>query len=181
MVGQGFNDFLGIGEETTWGTAVARTAYLEVNDESLVDNEEFIESASLRSAGMRTNRSVQGPIDPSGTIVFEAQFEGWELFLKHAMGTVTTTQLDSTTGTDAYRHVFTMSQPLPTGLTLHVNKDPQAFNFVGGMISSLNFSVSVGGFLLVTADVFCKEAIKATSADTPTFSSSDLVTVALGS
>lgn len=122
----GANTWLGIGEESTWGTSVARTKFFEFVNEGLQIDKQIAFSRVAR--GLDPVRSfVQFEIG-RGEVGMEMMYAGYLKWLKHLLGTATDTTL---TATKSYRHEFVRAAVLPEGLTVEVNLDQQNLLFVG--------------------------------------------------
>lgn len=176
-VGTGFRGFLGVGEESVYGTAVARSHWTEINDESLVLNEARIESESLYRRGVINTRVEQGQRSVSGDIEFEATYEGWGKIAKHAFGSVSTSTPDPTTVSTAKRHLFRVEDTLPTGLTIEAYRDStdfvtsanQSFIYTGCKVNSISFSVTAEETLRVVANIMGRNETGLTAKSTPSF------------
>lgn len=104
-VNQGFKGgVLAFGSEGAWGTADTRDNFIELNSESVNKAIERIESEALPQIYMREDESTQGNISVEGEFEFEVRWEGAELLFKHAMGSVSTAEVDSfaVTATNKY-------------------------------------------------------------------------------
>ena len=137
---------IGIGVETTVGTAVTPTRFYEFNDESIAQTIERIESEGLRTGNrvLRSDRYASGQIAIEGSFSMDMTADNTAILFKHALGAV------ATSGT--YLHTCTMSDPFGLGLTIQVGRPGndgtvRAFTYAGTKISSLDLSVSVGELL----------------------------------
>ena len=141
---------LGIGVETTWGTAVTPTRFYEFTDESLALSIERIESAGLRAGNrtLRSDRYVVGQKAVEGTVSMDMTAENSALLFQHALGTATTTTLSGS----AKQHACTLSDPYALGLTLEVGRPGndgtvRAFTYNGCKISGFTLSNSTNELL----------------------------------
>src|SRR3990172_11182730 len=116
-VGLGLLGYVGIGQETSYGVAVARTNFFEINEENFETSEGRIESVALSRVGIRNTKLAQGGIGVQGGFSFDGLYAGWERPLKHLMGSVVSTQPDPTSNATVWDHKFTVADVLPTGLT----------------------------------------------------------------
>lgn len=73
-VGLGLTGFLGFGKESSYGTPVARTNFLEINSEAIDTIEQVIESAALAQVGIRDTKRAQGAVSISGSFDYDAQY-----------------------------------------------------------------------------------------------------------
>ena len=158
----GWQEAIGIGEETTAGTRVAPTVWFHPIDFSLTANDPAIpvETAGYpaamvygsATASAAANRKIRGTPDVSGglTVLAEADDIGW--LLKNAFGEVSTADNDP-----YYAHTYTMdgSDPsMPPSLTVHRNYGgaPMENSFTGCHANALEISGTPGEPLKVTVD-----------------------------
>jgi hypothetical protein len=116
----GYDSSVGFGEESTWGTTVARTKFMEFITESMKGAVELQVAPSVRSLSER--RLQDFLISATGAIEMEGIFEGLEKLWKHLFGAVATTN----PGTNTYNHQFTLTNALPPGLSVEVYKGDDA-------------------------------------------------------
>jgi hypothetical protein len=167
MAGFGFNTWIGVGEESTWGTRTAPAKFIRILSESLKLNNPTILKPSLGVTSQ--NRAVLGKKFTDGG--FEAQFgyNGFETLLKHAIGSVSSAQQG---GTTAYLHTYTLTNALPTGLTFHVNRDAAAVatanEYEGCQIEKITFTQEPEDILKVSIETQGEEETDIAVA-TPTF------------
>ena len=167
--GKGFKKQIGIGEQVAFITKVSPTAYLEFTDEAMIKEIEEIVSQGIRgSAGVK--RRMLSAIRVGGTIDLEVFPEGGiGYILKHALGTVDTTQPDAENDPDVYSHVFTLADALPEfGLTVSVDRDIAVKDYFGCKISSLELTAAVNAVLMAKATFVGRDA-SAGEAITPTY------------
>ena len=141
---------LGIGVETTWGTAVTPTRFYEFTDESLALSIERIESEGLRAGNrvMRSDRYAVGQKAVEGSVSMDMTAENSGLLFQHALGQVTTT----TPSGSVKNHECVLADPYSLGLTLEVGRPGndgtvRAFTYSGCKISSFTLSNSVNELL----------------------------------
>jgi hypothetical protein len=137
---------IGIGVETTVGTAATPTRFYEFNDESIAQTIERIESEGLRTGNrvLRSDRYASGQKAIEGSFSMDMTADNTAILFKHALGAV------ATAGT--YVHTCTMSDPFGLGLTIQVGRPGndgtvRAFTYAGTKINTLDLSVSVGELL----------------------------------
>jgi len=93
---KGFNGgYIKIGEETTWGTEVARTNQIEVEsvDLSLSSEPKFVEVIS--KAYTTDDEIYQGQVDVQGSFTYPMRYEGSEVLIKELLGADTVTEEES--------------------------------------------------------------------------------------
>jgi hypothetical protein len=137
---------IGIGVETTVGTAATPTRFYEFNDESIAMTIERIESEGLRTGNrvLRSDRYASGQKAIEGSFSMDMTADNTAILFKHALGAV------STAG--SFIHTCTMSDPFGLGLTIEVGRPGndgtvRAFTYAGCKINTLDLSVSVGELL----------------------------------
>ena len=137
---------IGIGVESTVGTAATPTRFYEFNDESIAMTIERIESEGLRTGNrvLRSDRFASGQKAIEGSFSMDMTAGNTAILFKHALGAVATA--------GSYVHTCTMSDPFGLGLTLEVGRPGndgtvRAFTYAGCKINTLDLSVSVGELL----------------------------------
>lgn len=137
---------VGFGEESTYGTAVARTNWLPLVSSSIKRSITYDPEPTMGRAddlGRLTRRKhvTEDNVEGETETVF-AYDDSTLLLLKHGMGGL------ATTGTGPYTHTFTLGD-LPTGLTAEWLQDPNdtdtAEVFEGMKISSFTIGLTAGG------------------------------------
>jgi len=157
--------FIGIAEETTYGTPVASVEYVDVVSESIVGEQSFLD---LDTAGSRWIRArYPGAWVQSGSIDLIPNASRISKFLKWALGNVTTTG-DATTPT-AYKHEITPASTLPS-FTLEIFPDVGSYSrqITGCGITSLRFEAPAREFVTATVDIIGRKE-KLISPTTPSF------------
>ena len=142
---------LGIGVESTWGTAVTPTRFYEFTDESLSLSIERIESEGLRAGNrvMRSDRYAVGQKAVEGSVSMDMTAENSALLFEHALGDVQT----ANTSGSVYTHTCTLSDPYALGgLTVEVGRPGndgtvRAFTYSGCVVSEMTLSNSVNELL----------------------------------
>lgn len=157
-VGSGLGGQLGIAKETTYGTRVAPTTFLEIQSESLEYTYEVYEGGGL-AAGRLTrpeSRRVKTTINVEGGIELEVTNKNFGKLLENLLGTtVTPVQQGVTT---AYLQTHTLGDNIGKALTVQVGV-PQldgtvrVEEFTGAKVASAEFSCEVGGGLMSTFNI----------------------------
>jgi hypothetical protein len=120
--GTGLDAQCGFAAESTWGTAVTVSRFLELESESLTNEPTFTEGVGLRPGVLskRVTRTRRSRKSVSGDVSMEWATKGMGLLVKHMLGsTVTTTTLIAAS---AYKQVHTPSGLFSLGLTAQVGK-----------------------------------------------------------
>lgn len=165
---------IGLGEESTWGTAVSRTNWLALQSGDLavsVAKENLPHSGYAGDLGAFRRHFIK-EVRAGGKVEFPCAFsDSTLLVLKHAMGGV------ATTGSGPYTHTFTLAA-LPTGLTIEfLRGDNDAGSarsevFEGCKINTFNLSVAAGEVAKASAQIVAQTAAARGSAGTPTYNTS---------
>ena len=169
-IGVGSNAYIGIGKETTWGTAVAPTTFLEFTDESIVKVINPIEPGALVGTRFKNGLYMTGSIDINGNFSIEVNPDNIGLLLGATLGAETTTQVGTTT---AYDHEFTPADTL-IPLSIEVGRDvasaaSKAFRYSGCEINTLALSCDINSILKAEFGILGKDETEETAA-TPSYS-----------
>lgn len=170
MSASGLNAQLGFVAESTYGTAVVVTKFVEFVSESLAAEIERIESRGLR-AGRRTLLSSQwapGKIGVSGDIELELSNVGQGLLWLHAMGA------SGTTGAGPYVHTYTPADLQTLYMTMQVGRPfvggtVQAMTYTGCKIAGWELSASAGEIAMVTFNILAQNESTAVALATATY------------
>ena len=157
-IGSGLGAQLGIAPETTYGTYVAPTKFLEFTKESLALKKTTAQSAgiaagrllALSSRRVLTRKEVQGSID------LEVTNKGMGLLLQALMGT-TVTPVQQGAG-PAYLQTHTLASVAGKSLTVQkgvplTSGTVTRKNFLGCKVTSGEFSCGVGEMLGATFEI----------------------------
>jgi len=173
--GLGVNTWMGLADESTYGTFVTPTKFFEINSETLTKEIRKIRSSSVYQSAMRAGRKVPGAIACSGDVVLDLTWEGWSLFLKHLLGSVATTQPDASAAPTVYDHAFSPTATLPTGMSIEINRDISSFKFQGCKIVGARFSIAVDGVLQLTLSIVAQDVTYGTATTLGTLTESDMI------
>lgn len=161
--------FIGIGKETTFGTEVAATEFIEFNSESIKRNGGQTNKPTLRTASPL--RAVPNKVSIDGSFTFPMSFGSNGLLLKYAMGA------NNTTGAGPYTHALSLATALTTPLTIAVKRGDVSGNeyaYNGCFIPKMTWSIQPEGQLECTVDVLGREeVIRANS--TPTYTTTEYI------
>lgn len=146
--GSGLDAQFGFAAETTWGTPVTVTKFLEFNEESLAREPEFLEPTGLRPGvkHKRASRVKISRVGITGEVSCEWATKGMGLLVKHMLGSALTTPTQVAT-TTAYQQHHTPSGYVGLGLTVQVGRpEPSGtvrpFTFSGCKIPGWTFALS---------------------------------------
>jgi len=161
---------IGIGEESTYGTAVSRTNWRPLISSSLLRTIEKVPRPTLRTgaAGAMRRAHFISADNAGGSFQVECDYNSVGMFCKHLMGTV------ADTGGGPYDHTYTFANTLPTGLTIeNIRGTGTSEVFEGCKISTGTFAVSAGGVMTFDAAVIAETSAARGSAGTPTIAATD--------
>lgn len=151
----GLSAQFGMAAETTVGTAVTPTRFLEFNADTLEQTIARIESSGLRP-NRRVLRSTQwnaGRIGVQGDVDFEVNSNGFGLLFKAALGTIATSQPNAGSFPTVYEHKATVGATDGSSYTVQVAAGDtggtvRAFTWSGMKIPKWQLSCDEGGFLM---------------------------------
>lgn len=154
-IGSGLGAQLGIAPETTYGTYVAPTKFIEFTKESLVLKKTTAQSAGIAAGRLLalSSRRVLTRREASGSIDLEVTNKGMGLLLQALMGT-TVTPVQQGAG-PAYLQTHTLADTAGKSLTIQkgmplTTGTVTKKNILGCKITSGEFSCEVGGMLTAT-------------------------------
>lgn len=144
--GTGLDAQCGFVAETTWGTAVTVTRFLEFTDETLTFDPTFTEGAGLRPGVLskRVTRTRRSRKSVAGDVSMEWSTKGFGLLAKHMLGSSVTTP--TLIAGSAYKQIHTPQGLFGLGLTTQIGKPEPGtgtvvpHTFAGGKITKWEFS-----------------------------------------
>lgn len=147
--GSGLDAQIGVASETTWGTGVTPTRFVEFISETLTHQTTWVEPTGIRPTrkykrGPRISKSRESV---SGQVTVELATKGMGKLIAHmlASGVTATTQIDATA---AYEQIHTPGDHRGKGLTIQVGRpEPgtgtvRPFTYNGCKISGWNINVT---------------------------------------
>ncbi len=142
----GYNSFFAVGEETTWGTSVARTDFAPLIEDGMKAVNERIHSASFRELYQKTRSP--GKLGAEGGVGVEMSYSDkavW-LLMKHLFGAVATQPNVPVAG--AYTHTFTLADAPLAGLSLEIHRDAaSAFLYAGYKVNEGKFTAEMDAYI----------------------------------
>lgn len=177
--GLGMNSWIGFGSESSYGTPVIPTEFIEIESETLMKEVARIEAMSILRRGTIDNKIISGAVQVGGDISFPVQFDGWLLLAYQAFGAVSNTRPDVTNAPTAWKHSFTIADVLPAALTIEVFRDTtqfttepnKSFIYNGCKISKIDFSCNINEVLKCSVAVMGSNEARGTrSYSAPSFS-----------
>jgi hypothetical protein len=172
-LGSGLAAQLGVGIESTYGTAVTVTRFLSFNSDSIEQSEERMESPGL-IAGRRVLTSEQwdlGNIEISGDLELDVARQGMGGLWLAAFGAVSTT-----TNGGASTHTFTPGDLTGKSLTVQVGR-PQVggavapFTYAGVKVATWEVSAEAGSIVTCTFGLLAQSVTTGTALATATYPS----------
>lgn len=162
---------LGLGIESTWGTAVSRTNWLRLISSDIRRGKGVQPRPHLGTYGAASAnyRDLDHLTDSAGgTIEWIASYNDSTLLLvRDALGASSI----STSGSGTYTHTGTLKEALPVGLTAEIIGGQSGHVFEGGLINRLTMSGRAGELLRCRAEMVFETSGGLTSAGSPTYSS----------
>lgn len=150
--GKGYKKVIAVGEQSAFDAEVSSYSnFLIFNDEGLVQTKTPLKPDEVHGEAGR-EVSEEGRITVGGDIAVNLRPEGgaW-LLMKHAFGTLVSSQPDSSGAPSVYQHDFTLANELPiNGLSVKVDRDIDIFSYIGMKIQSVAFSYAMDAPALVT-------------------------------
>jgi hypothetical protein len=171
----GYGAWIGYAEESSFGTPVTATKFLEIESESIKAEKKLNVVPLLGHVSQR--RTVASKMNVNGQFRAPVLWEGIERFFKHALGSVNTTGPSG----GLYTHTFSLAADLPTGLTIEVNRDDAAisgngaFQYAGCKINKFVLAQEMEQPLMMEVDILGTSLamIAATSKTFPTYDAID--------
>lgn len=177
-LGGGLGGAVGIAAESTYGTFVAPTRWVEVHSAKLQQRKHVVQGEGLAYGRVIEPgaRRVNVWNDAGGEIEFEVLNSGFALLLQHIMGssatlsqisTTTAYQLSTTLGVPDNQNYLSMQALVPdTSGTIH----PE--NFHGCKLQKAEFTAELGGLVTCALTVDAQQVEGTTVAGTPTYTTS---------
>ena len=162
---------VGLGVESVYGTAVARTRWFEFLDESFNFVKNVKQGVGLR-AGSRVARSARRVVasaEGSGDLTIEAVTKGLGLLWQLAMGSATSTLVSA----GLYQQVFTLGDVMPSATIQkgipRADGTVDAYTFTGCMVESLTIDCPNADSVKVKTSWNAKDMTTATAYTAPSY------------
>jgi hypothetical protein len=161
-IGSGLGAQLGIAPETTYGTYVAPTKFVEFTKESLVLKKTTAQSSGIAAGRLLplSSRRVVTQREAAGSVEMEVTNKGMGLLLQALMGTTVSPVQQAATAAYLQTHLLADSVgksltiqkgvPLTTGVVTRKN-------FLGCKVVAAEFSCEVGGMLTASFEIDSKD------------------------
>jgi len=143
------------GEEGTWGGADTCTQKLKLRTggDSVVKTVDEILSEEIPNYYTDDSESILGNVMVSGGLIFNWQYEGYELLLKNLLGAVSSTQPDPTNDATTYLNTYTCDSAAPDGVTFEIDCDTHEKVVEGGTIVRMEWACDINGMLICTMSI----------------------------
>lgn len=176
-IGSGLAGSLGLGVESTYGTYATPTRHLEVDSAKLRKTKQTMQSKGLaagRAIPLASRRQVTSRAGGGALSLEVANTKMGILFNNCFGGTVTPTQLATS---DAYKQVHALgvgTNNFGKMLTFQTGIADAAgaihpYTFLGSKITKLDLSCGVDEYLMMTADVDCRDVVESETLVTPAY------------
>jgi hypothetical protein len=159
---------LGVINETVYGTPVVVTKFYDYTSESMMREQERMESESLRGGRhISTDNWAMGAVNVSGDLEMELRPKGHGFWWNHAIGGLVTSQPSAGPDPTVYKHTFTPGT-LPTSFTLQLAKPDlantaQPFTYHGCRITEWQLECGVGDFAHLTMSILGEDEDNSTA------------------
>lgn len=158
----------GCAEESTYGTGVTPTRFLEFNSEKMQVEVQTPESMGLRvtQRALRTDRFTRYISGGSGTVEFDVMNKGFGLIFKHCLGSNNIT----TVGTLPRLHTCNLADHgALNGLTVQIGKPDNTgtvrpWNFLGSKVTEWELTQELDDFLKLALTLDARSLDKASPA-----------------
>lgn len=159
----GLGGQVGLSKETTYGTYVAPTKFVEVATESMQKVVNRIDGGGMAAGRLArlASRRIETNTSGSGSLTMQVPNQGFGVLLENLMGTTVTPVQQGTT--TAYLQTHTLADNWGKSFTLQkgvVDIDSgtsQAFNFLGCKITAAEFACGVDEDLQATLEIDARQ------------------------
>jgi len=150
----GLGGQLGFAAESTYGTFVAPTRFLEFTEASVKYERERIESNGIRAGRRVLHRWAQGVQRAAGDVTFEMAPQGFALLWAHVLGGT-----DVITGTNPYTHTMSPGDLAGKSLSLQIGKPDlggvvRSFTYLGCKVTGAQVSAAVNEYAMMTVSFY---------------------------
>ena len=174
-VGTGIGGQVGFAEESTYGTAVTVTKFVEVDEWTMKKVPNWMRSSGVRAGQLmqRSEDALIGTADVSGGLVMDLTAKNVAMLFEHALGGTAVT-----TGAGPYTHTMSPGDKLGKSLTMQgglpdVGGTVRPFTASGVKVQGFELSWSRDEWLKLTLDLLGKDLVTATALATASYTSSN--------
>lgn len=176
-IAAGLGASLGIAAESTPGTIVSPTRWVEFNSESLSLEKSIVQGYGLRGGGLygRSSRRAYTGRNAGGDVELDVATRGMGLLFKAMLGSSTSAIISGS----AYQQVHTPGSLAGQSLTLQKLVPNSAgtlvpFTYNGAKVTNWELSCEVDGILTLSLTFDCWDEVTSTGAGTPSYTSTDI-------
>jgi hypothetical protein len=173
-IGSGLAASIGLAAESTYGTYVAPTRWLEFNKEELKKVKTTIQGGGLAAGRFAQlgSRRVLATVGGGGSVDLEVTNKSYGLIIKHLLGSTATAVQQGATA--AYLQAHTLGDNFGQYLTVQkgvpdTTGTVRPYSFLGGKINSATFSCEVMGTLQSTVEFDFKDVTEAQALVAPSY------------
>lgn len=169
MARRGIDSQFGMVDETTYGTPVTVTRFLEMRSADVSQEIETIVSEGLRAGRFNQARSgiyARWKKQATGTVEFDVQNKGFGLLLKHMLGGIATT---GPVDTSAYTHTASVASLVGDYFTCQISRGVQPHTYHGCKVAEWEMSAEVGGLLALSVTIDAEEEDTSTGLATASY------------
>lgn len=178
-IGSGLAGSFGFSSESTYGTYVAPTKWLEVGSSGIKKVKNTYQGGGLAAGQLmrRGSRRVVTTKAGAGPVKFEVPSKGIGLLLNALMGgTVTPVQQAATI---AYLQTHPLADPIGKILTMQAGLPDLAgtvrpYTYLGSKVMAMEFTCGIDEPLMVTMDVDSRDVSEAQSLAAPSYSATNI-------
>lgn len=169
---------LGVAKETTYGTGVTPTRFIEFNDETVKRAIERIESTGLRPNRriVREKQSQPGRESVAGDIDADVNTAGFGLFFEQCLGAVTSSQPNVGSAPTVWEHLAEVGAMDAKSLTTQVARtdssgSTRAFTYAGCKIPKWELMCDEDGLLKIKMSLDAQSETTATALASASYAS----------
>ncbi len=173
----GYKSWLGVVQESTWGTPLTVTSFLEYNTESLNKKQEGHQLEAIGSTGRNVQKRYLGNVVVEGSVEGPLNIfaDAVALIINNAIGGSVTSSGDAGTG---YNHAVAQGEMASgtTSLTMtkRVGDSGDMFQFAGCRVNTLTIKGEVGTpEIMLTAEIIGQDGTITTDALTVALAAED--------
>lgn len=168
---------VGLAKESTYGTAVTVTRFLEYTEQGFTDATEFVTGEGLRVGKVvaRSSRRSAAKIATEGSLTIEQVTKGTGLLWEAILGSGTSTVRSGSIYQQLFRPAVTDPMPsytIQTGVPPIGGGTTLAHTFAGCVVDKWELSAEAGGLVELSTDWVGKDLATGTAYASPSYSAS---------
>lgn len=173
-IGSGLAASIGLAAESTYGTYVAPTRFIEFHSEDLKKVKNTYQGGGMAAGRLAQlgSRRIVSTVAGSGTVELDVTNKAFGLVLSHLMGSGGSPVQQG--GTSAYLQTHALADNFGKYLTLQKGVPDtlgtvRPYTFLGGKITGATFNCEVQGSMTATLDMDFKDVSEAQSLAAPSY------------